>query len=66
MGRVFGLIGILLHAVNPLGMIIGGMLAEFFPIDLLITGSFAISGLAIIPIFFYSPCRKMFAKENQE
>ncbi|MCY0870275.1 MAG: hypothetical protein OWT27_06760, partial [Firmicutes bacterium] len=44
MGRVFGLIGTVFGAATPLGLVVGGSLAKFVPIDPLFA---VVSGVGI-------------------
>jgi len=48
-GKVFSLMGMIIQGLAPLGMVIGGILAEFISIKVIICTAFAITALLFIP-----------------
>ncbi len=57
-GKVFGVLGTLAGGLTPLAMALGGVLAEFIPIRLLISGSFILTFLCFLPLAFSSAVRR--------
>ena len=57
-GKVFGLLGSLSSGLTPFAMVIGGVLAEFIPMRVLISGSFAVTILLYIPLFLSAEFRR--------
>ena len=57
-GKVFGLLGTLAGGLTPLAMALGGVLAEFIPIRLLISGSFILTFLCFLPLAFSPAVRR--------
>lgn len=68
MGKVMGLLGTLTMALTPLAMVIGGILAEFFPIRSIFLLCFVASFLVFLPMFAISSVRKFinFDPETQD
>jgi MFS family permease len=58
MGKVMGLVGTVTMALTPLAMVIGGLLAEVFPIRTIFLVCFVASFLVFVPIFFIPSVRK--------
>ena len=58
MGKVMGLVGTVTMALTPLAMVIGGLLAEIFPIRTIFLVCFVASFLVFVPIFFIPSVRK--------
>jgi MFS family permease len=58
MGKVMGLVGTVTMALTPLAMVIGGVLAEVFPIRTIFLVCFLASFLVFVPIFFIPSVRK--------
>lgn len=50
-GKVFGLLASLAGGLNPVAFAVGGVLAEFMPIRILISGSFVVTLFLYIPLF---------------
>jgi MFS family permease len=57
-GKVFGLLGTLAGGLTPLAMVVGGVLAEFISIRLLISASFAVTFFCFIPLAFSPAVRR--------
>jgi DHA3 family macrolide efflux protein-like MFS transporter len=57
-GKVFGLLGTLAGGLTPLAMALGGVLAEFISIRLLISASFILTFLSFIPLAFSPAIRR--------
>ncbi len=57
-GKVFGLLGTLAGGLTPLGMALGGVLAEFISIRLLISASFILTFLSFLPLAFSPAIRR--------
>ncbi len=68
MGKVMGLVGTVTMALTPLAMVIGGLLAEIFPIRTIFLVCFAASFLVFVPMFFIPSVRKFvnFDPETQD
>ncbi len=68
MGKVMGLVGTVTMALTPLAMVIGGLLAEVFPIRAIFLVCFVASFLVFVPIFFIPSVRKFvnFDPETQD
>lgn len=58
MGKVIGLVSTLTLALTPIAMIIGGVLAEFFPIRTIFLVCFLASLLVFIALFFIPSVRE--------
>ncbi|MBI5680324.1 MAG: MFS transporter [Methanobacterium sp.] len=67
MGKVMALVNTLIIALIPLAMIIGGVLAQFFPIRAIFMVCFLLGVLVFISLFFMPSVRKFinFDPENQ-
>jgi len=52
MGKVMGLVGTVTMALTPLAMVIGGLMAEIFPIRTIFLVCFVFSFLVFVPTFF--------------
>jgi len=50
-GKVFGILGSFSTGLMPLALVTGGVLAEFIPIRILISASFAVTILLYLPLF---------------
>ncbi len=50
-GKVFGLLNSIVGGLNPVAFALGGVLAEFIPVRLLISGSFVVTLFLYIPLF---------------
>jgi DHA3 family macrolide efflux protein-like MFS transporter len=50
-GKVFGILGSISTGLMPLAMVTGGVLAEFIPIRILISASFAVTIFLYLPLF---------------
>ena len=57
-GKVFGLLGTLAGGLMPLAMALGGVLAEFISIRLLISASFILTFLSFLPLAFSPAVRR--------
>ncbi len=57
-GKVFGLLGTLAGGLTPLAMALGGVLAEFISIRLLISASFILTFLSFLPLAFSPAIRR--------
>jgi DHA3 family macrolide efflux protein-like MFS transporter len=57
-GKVFGLLGTLAGGLTPLAMALGGVLAEFISIRLLISASFILTFLSFLPLAFSPAVRR--------
>ena len=57
-GKVFGLLGTFAAGLTPLAMVVGGVLAEFISIRLLISASFAVTFFCFIPLAFSPAIRR--------
>ena len=57
-GKVFGLLGSLSTGLTPLAMALGGVLAEFIPIRLLIVSCFVVTLLIFLPLALSADFRK--------
>jgi len=57
-GKVFGLLGTLAGGLTPLAMALGGVLAEFISIRLLISVSFILTFLLFLPLAFSPAIRR--------
>lgn len=57
-GKVFGLLGTLAGGLMPLAMALGGVLAEFISIRLLISASFILTFLSFVPLAFSPAIRR--------
>ena len=57
-GKVFGILGSIGTGLMPLAMVLGGILAEFFPVRILISVSFAVTILLYIPLFASAAFRR--------
>jgi DHA3 family macrolide efflux protein-like MFS transporter len=57
-GKVFGLLGTLAGGLTPLAMALGGVLAEFISIRLLISASFILTFLSFVPLAFSPAIRR--------
>jgi len=57
-GKVFGLLGTFAAGLTPLALVIGGVLAEFISIRVLISASFAITFLCFVPLAFSPAIRR--------
>lgn len=64
-GKVFSLMNTLLMGLTPIGMAIGGILAEFIPIRYVMSGCALASLLLFIP-FFFMPSFKRFINYDPE
>jgi DHA3 family macrolide efflux protein-like MFS transporter len=64
-GKVFALFGTVSQGLTPLGMAVGGILAEFLPIRTVICGSFLVM-LAFAVIFFFLKSFKQFINFDPE
>lgn len=58
MGKVMGLVGTVTMALTPLAMVIGGLMAEIFPIRTIFMVCFVVSFLVFVPTFFIPSVRK--------
>lgn len=58
MGKVMGLVGMVTMALTPLAMVIGGLMAEIFPIRTIFLVCFVASFLVFLPTFFIPSVRK--------
>ncbi|MBD3168109.1 MAG: MFS transporter [candidate division Zixibacteria bacterium] len=56
-GKVFGLIGTIAGGLTPVAMALGGLLAEFIPVRVVIFSGFAITGISFIPLLLQKPFR---------
>lgn len=65
-GKVFGLMGALGGGLIPLGMALGGVLAEVIPIRVILTVTGLITGLGFLPVFLSSHARRFIAGQNPE
>ncbi len=68
-GKVMGLLETLSQGLTPLGMALGGLLGEFLPLRVVISGSFILMGLIIIPQLAMPYMREFLASaatENRE
>jgi MFS transporter, DHA3 family, macrolide efflux protein len=59
-GKVFGLLASLSTGLTPLAMALGGVLAEFIPIRLLIVSCFTVTLLIFLPLALSADFRKFF------
>jgi DHA3 family macrolide efflux protein-like MFS transporter len=68
MGKVMGLVGTLTLALVPLAMVMGGLLAEIFPIRSIFLVCFLASFLVFLPMFLIPSVRKFinFDPETQQ
>jgi MFS family permease len=68
MGKVMGLVGTVIMAFTPLAMVLGGLLAEIFPIRSIFLVCFVGSFLVFVPMFFIPSVRKFvnFDPETQD
>jgi DHA3 family macrolide efflux protein-like MFS transporter len=57
-GKVFGLLGTLAGGLTPLAMALGGVLAEFISIRLLISASFILTFFSFVPLAFSPAIRR--------
>jgi MFS family permease len=56
-GKVFGLLSAIAGGLNPVAFAVGGILAEFIPVRLLISGSFVVTLFLYVPLFLSKPFR---------
>ncbi len=56
-GKVFSLIGTITGGLTPLGMAFGGLLGEFLPLHIVISGAFFVTWLMFIPLVFSKDIR---------
>jgi MFS family permease len=57
-GKVFSLMGTVTGGLMPLGMALGGVLAEFLPVRLIISACMIIPGFIALPLLFSEPFRR--------
>lgn len=57
-GKVFSMMGTVTGGLMPLGMALGGVLAEFLPIRLLIAACMLVPGLLALPLLFSASFRR--------
>jgi len=57
-GKVFGILGSISTGLMPLAMVTGGVLAEFIPIRILISASFAVTIFLYLPLFASAAFRR--------
>ncbi|HOW44005.1 MAG TPA: MFS transporter [Candidatus Aminicenantes bacterium] len=57
-GKVFGILGGISTGLMPLALVTGGVLAEFIPIRILISASFAFTILLYLPLFASAAFRR--------
>lgn len=58
-GKVFGLIGTVVGGLMPIAFALGGVLAEFIPIRILISAAFFVTLLSFIPIGISKAIKKL-------
>jgi MFS family permease len=56
-GKVFSLSGTVLQALTPIGMAVGGILAEFIPIKYIISTCFTANIFGMLPLMFSNSFR---------
>ena len=66
LGKVFGLLGMMAGGLSPLGMAVGGVLAEFIPLHLLICGCFLVMFSLYIFLAFIKDVRDFICYEPPE
>ena len=67
-GKVMGLVETLSGGLTPIGMAVGGLLGEFLPLRLVISGGFIMMGVVILPLLLTKGVREFFsitAADNQ-
>ncbi|HEX2946060.1 MAG TPA: MFS transporter [Clostridia bacterium] len=57
-GKVFSLVSMLAQSLTPFGMLLGGILGEFFPIRVIIFVCFIVTLVAIVPFGFMKSFRR--------
>ncbi len=65
-GKVMGLAGLASQGLTPLGMAIGGVLGEFFPLRWVIFGAMSAIGVFVFPQLGSKSIRAFFAMETEE
>ena len=65
-GKVFGVLSSLSGGLTPLGMAIGGILGEFLPIPLIISGSFVAIGVVVFPFLGTKGIRDFFNQNPEQ
>jgi MFS family permease len=58
-GKVFALLSSLAQGLTPISMALGGVLAEFIPVPVVISASFGIMLLLFLPFLFGSSVRRL-------
>jgi MFS transporter, DHA3 family, macrolide efflux protein len=58
-GKVFSLLGTVSGGLTPLAMALGGVLAEFIPIRIVIASAFILTLLSFLPLVFSRPVRAL-------
>jgi MFS transporter, DHA3 family, macrolide efflux protein len=56
-GKAFSLLGALSQGLTPISMALGGILAEFLPLRVMISGAFGITFVLFVPLLFSGPFR---------
>ncbi len=64
-GKVFGLLASLSTGLTPLAMALGGVLAEFVPVRLLIPACFVVVLLILLPLALSADFRRFFSQEPE-
>ncbi|WP_455383441.1 MFS transporter [Salinispira pacifica] len=63
-GKVMGLLDTITQGLTPVGMAVGGLLGEYLPLPMVISGAFVIIALFAIPGLFLKEVRMFFAQEG--
>jgi hypothetical protein len=64
-GKVFGLLETVTQGLTPIGMALGGVLGEFLPLRLVISGALAAIGVFIFPQLASRSIRAFFATDTE-
>ncbi len=64
-GKVFSLIGTITGGLTPLGMAFGGILGEFLPLHLVISGAFFATWLLFLPLILLKDIREFINLEGE-
>jgi MFS transporter, DHA3 family, macrolide efflux protein len=64
-GKVMGFLETLTQGLTPIGMAAGGFLGEYLPIKFVISGSFIVIGIIILPALFFNRTKDFFSTEGE-
>ncbi len=63
-GKVMGLLDSLSQGLTPLGFAVGGVLGEYLPLPMVISGAFVVIGICVVPGLFLRDVRKFFSGDD--